>query len=535
MKRTLFLIAMFYMVSVSLWAENEKISGYIDIPTARTAHPGLYLNLSGSYAFGEDPYSVDVNGIIGLSINNLEFYLSGFTLNSWVLDFKYTFLKKKNMSFAFGVDRITYQEYITPVGSGESTGYTDERYITRPPEWFSAYVVGTFPLGDFLEATVGLGRGKFVGYGPRSRYFNIDYFFNREGVIPVSGTHPEYAVGLFGGIRIKFTPFASLVIEEDGRDVNTGLVLGNDKINVHLTLTKLEQITDLPLANVRMDLSVGAQVMPILEEKTGFIVFRIYDQSSKSPLPALVKFYNAKGKLVMTVNVPPEGIVRKEIPAGRYKIRIESKGYRSKTGRLRIRENKKIDLKIGLLKKLSPEEVAVIEALKRARNKIGEGDLLGAMAEVNGALKILPSSSDALAMKKEVEGLIEAKVSELRKKAIALEKSNPSVAIRIWQEVLRYKPGNKEIVARIDKLNSQIKAASTKARRKPARKTSTTTKKPAVKKPSKATLNNWYKQAVRYYMSGKYRQAYNLLTKILKYDPNNKRAKRYLKKVKAKL
>jgi len=56
-----------------------------------------------------------------------------------------------------------------------------------------------------------------------------------------------------------------------------------------------------------------------------------------------------------------------------------------------------------------------------------------------------------------------------------------------------------------------------------------------VKKPSKATLNNWYKQAVRYYMSGKYRQAYNLLTKILKYDPNNKKAKRYLKKVKAKL
>ena len=533
MKRRLFLIGMFYMVSISLWAENEKISGYIDIPTARTAQPGLYLNLTGSYALGEDPYSVDVNGIIGLSINNLEFYLSGFTLNSWVLDFKYTVLKK-NMSFAFGVDRIAYQKYITPVGSGESTGYTDERYITRPPEWFSAYVVGTFPLGNFLEATVGLGRGKFVGYGPRSRYFNIDYFFNREGVIPVSGTHPEYAVGLFGGVRIKFTPFASLVIEEDGRDVNTGLVLGNDRINVHLTLTKLEQITDLPMANVRMDLSVGAQMMPILERKTGFIVFRIYDQKSKSPLPALVKFYNVKGKLVMKINVPPEGIVRKEIPAGRYRIRIESKGYRPKTGRLHIRENKKINLKIGLLKKLSPEEIAVIEALKRARNKVGEGDLLGAMAEVNGALKILPSSADALAMKKEVEGLIEARVSELRKKAIALEKSNPSSAIKFWQEVLRYKPGNKEIVARIDKLNSQIKAASAKARRKPPRRT-TTRKKPAVKKPSKATLNKWYKQAVRYYLNGKYRQAYNLLKKILKYDPNNKKAKRYLKKVKAKL
>jgi len=535
MKRRLFLIVMFFMVSISLWAENEKISGYIDIPTASATQPGLYLNLTGSYALGEDPYSVDINGIFGLSINNLEFYLSGFTLNSWVLDFKYTFLKKKNMSFAFGIDRITYQKYITPVGSGESTGYTDERYITRPPEWFSAYVVGTFPLGDFLEATVGLGRGRFVGYGPRSRYFNIDYFFNSEGVIPVSGTHPEYAFGLFGGVRIKFTPFASFIIEEDGRDVNTGLVLGNDKVNVHLTLTKLEQITDLPLANVRMDLSVGARVVPIIEKKTGFIVFKIYDQKSKSPLPAVAKLYDAQGKPVMTVNIPPEGIVRKEIPAGRYKIRIESKGYRSKTGRLRIRENKKINLKIGLLKKLSPEELAVIEAMKRARNKIGEGDLLGAMAEVNGALKILPSSSDALAMKKEVEGLIEARVSELRKKAIMLEKSNPSSAIKIWQEILRYKPGNKEIVARIDKLNSQIKAASAKARRKPARKTSTTRNKPTVKKPSKATLNKWYKQAVGYYLDGKYREAYNLLMKILKYDPNNKRAKRYLEKVKAKL
>ncbi|HHE04574.1 MAG TPA: tetratricopeptide repeat protein, partial [candidate division WOR-3 bacterium] len=44
-----------------------------------------------------------------------------------------------------------------------------------------------------------------------------------------------------------------------------------------------------------------------------------------------------------------------------------------------------------------------------------------------------------------------------------------------------------------------------------------------------------YKKGVKLYLQGKYKEAYNLFKKILKYDPNNVRAKKYLKKAQTRI
>ncbi|MFO7675568.1 MAG: hypothetical protein R6X12_04570 [bacterium] len=143
-------------------------------------------------------------------------------------------------SLAVGIHDVGIHAYVSPIGNGPDDAWPDWKYgeyrpwpTVRQPENFSAFVVGTLPLGTFARVHLGLGRGRYVGYD-RGRFLNTDIFLDE--------TH-WWAVSLFGGIELLLGPYARAGVEADGRDVNAGLRVDAGQFNISVAVTKLEGFT----------------------------------------------------------------------------------------------------------------------------------------------------------------------------------------------------------------------------------------------------------------------------------------------------
>lgn len=538
-------VIIFLFISCFLYAEMEKIDGYIDIPSGSLPKQGMYINLSGGYELGtvpEDINKYNINAAINLVFPRFEGALSYYKIQDWTLDIKYLLFSRNVYSASIGIDRITYRKYITPFGGGNetNTGYLDEQYKTRPQEWFSLYFVNTYKPSELIELTLGIGRGRYVGYGPRSRYFNLDYLLVKNDT---SGYHQDIVFGLFGGLKVKILPYVSGIIEFDGRDVNAGLGVNINGYYFNLCLTKIEQISDILDRNVRFNFSVGGKIYAMNEVKKGILLIRIYDEETKFPIQCAIEMINTKTGKIKTFDTNQEGILQITIEEGTYKITFKNEKYLKKSGTVNIMKDKKIDIKIGLKKLQSPEEILVENKLKEVEDFINLGKLKEANDLINECMKILPGYGKTVTLQKKLKDIIKTKVDSLNVLVIQYENTNPSISLKLLEEILTITPNDETIKVRMDSLKLKIASLTTqkpetkqdkpKTQEQPKPQDKPKTTQP--QKPSQEELNNWYKEAINLYLQGKYKEAKALLEKILKYNPNNDKAKKYLEKVKEKL
>jgi len=228
-------------------AEWNRTTGIIDIPTAKILGPNVVrASANWFFTFGEDSFPTDADFSLCYGIANRA-EVSAYMLTTQDLAasiaFKITDESKYVPAVAFGVQDIATNLYVSSVGGGEDIGFSDDvdywTVSSRNPERLSAYLVATKTFGRVGEYTLGIGRGRFVGYGYRSYYFNSDMFFG--GGREIENRHLD-AVGLFMGGTVQLIPYVYAMAEFDGRDANAGLSFRHPYFRVNLALTHMEQI-----------------------------------------------------------------------------------------------------------------------------------------------------------------------------------------------------------------------------------------------------------------------------------------------------
>ncbi len=166
-------------------------------------------------------------------IDQLELALTAYTYKDYVLGASYQILsaKKSPVALAVGIHDIGLHSYISPVGHDTNQTWPDWAYTDRQMERPSPFIVTSIPVLKMARIHAGIGRGRNVGYGNRSKYFNTDFFFEEKH---------QWAVGLFGGLEVNFTPNIGLALEAQGRDLNAGVKVNFGPIHAGLALTKIE-------------------------------------------------------------------------------------------------------------------------------------------------------------------------------------------------------------------------------------------------------------------------------------------------------
>ncbi|MEJ2567327.1 MAG: OmpA family protein [candidate division WOR-3 bacterium] len=280
MKQLIFLVLS--IVSISVNGYQMKRESYIDIPTANF-NQGLYINVNSSYPI-KDVADVKFDPNIGIDFTygDLGAALKWYKGADFALDLSYRILAGNGRfpALAIGFGEIALDKYISPAGSDEV--FNDENYTDRAPEIASAYIVGTKKINKNFEITAGLGRGRFIGYGPRSQYVNIDAFSDEN--------HENWAVGLFGGMKFIFMNNLSFIVEEDGRDANFGIGYQNEIFKGTLALNKLELFTadDDSELSPRISLDLSYKIMDIKkkaeEKEKSSVGIELIDSESGEPV-----------------------------------------------------------------------------------------------------------------------------------------------------------------------------------------------------------------------------------------------------------
>ena len=234
LRRSFFLF--WFVISIAASAFQMKREAYIDIPTANFEQ-GLCVSVNSSYPIKNvDDVKFDPNVGMDFTFNRLGIALKWYDATDFVMDLSYQVLAGEGgvPSLAIGVSEIALDKYISTAGAYEA--FNDDRYTERPPEAWSFYGVASKKINRLIEVSVGLGRGRFVGYGPFSEYVNTDLLSGEK--------HEVWAFGLFGGVKFMFLKNLAFITEADGRDFNIGLEYQHKLIKGTLVLSKLEVAGD---------------------------------------------------------------------------------------------------------------------------------------------------------------------------------------------------------------------------------------------------------------------------------------------------
>lgn len=454
-------------------------------------------------------------------------YLVGlklYTLREIGLDFSYQIINEIGNipAIAIGLRNITYKKYINPAG-GEPPegGFKDENYEHRNPEILSFYMVATKKLAERFVINAGIGRGEFIGYGPRSKYLNFDYF---------SDNYHDFTFGIFGGLKFLITDYLSTVLEADGRDFNLGIRFERKFLQFTLATNKLEHILwggkeYLLSPRLTANLSINSEVIPSkpVPVKVGF---EIYDKEIKRPIKgAQIRF---SGTRLPPVYTNEKGEIISELMSGIYLVEIEKEGYKKIKAKINVSRRKRtLNVRIYLTPLILRKDM-VSRYLKTARAETEKGNYWEAKKNYELALNTYPEypglKNKYQTFLNEWKGKIEAE------KARALDyetKGQLQSAISAWQAVLKLDPENKEADTKIKELSEKI------ARQKVT--TKKPTKKPSKPEYTKTQIQKMLDQAILEYNKANYVKAKDLLKKVLAADPASTRAKEYLNKTERRL
>ncbi|MBA7612133.1 Peptidoglycan-associated lipoprotein [subsurface metagenome] len=244
MKKCFFILSVVVLFALPVFADFNRTSGLIDIPTPRILpHLGYRIGFDASIAIDAEHSANDVeeniHAALGLG-NRFEGYLDIYTFGDFTaaVGFCHKFYDRENFALGWGIHNISYAMDVSEVGHGDSVGWDDDlAYSTKPDykkpfELGSAFLVSTYSPTKILDLTIGLGRGRYVGYGPHSKYFNSNFYHEQGG---------DWAVGLLLGLELKPTKNLSFLVDLDGRDANVGLKFRYLPIEFGIALVKAEQ------------------------------------------------------------------------------------------------------------------------------------------------------------------------------------------------------------------------------------------------------------------------------------------------------
>jgi outer membrane protein OmpA-like peptidoglycan-associated protein len=301
-----------------------KREAYIDIPTANVTQ-GLYINVSSSYPIRDiEDVKFDPNIGIDFSYNRFGLAVKWFDGMDFALDLSYLILTEKSNSpgLVIGINEISASRYVSPAGSEDI--FNDENYTDRPPEIASAYIVGTKEINKNFEITAGIGRGRFVGYGPRSKRVNIDAFSDEN--------HKNWVFGLFSGMRVIFPNNLAFIMEGDARDLNMGVEYENELVKGTLALNKIELFGNETNLSPRLSLNLSYKLTDmeekIKEKKEYPLGIKLIDEKSREPVEGNIIIANTKGN---TIKVSPLNNIHSfYLEPGIYNALISATEYKDK-------------------------------------------------------------------------------------------------------------------------------------------------------------------------------------------------------------
>lgn len=353
---TRLIIIVSFIVSVTVSASCMKRESYVDMPSANF-NQGLYFNVGASYPIRDiDDVKFDPNFGIDFSYNEFGIALKWYNGADFALDFSYRLLTENGSypSLAVGISEVAVDKYVSPAGFDKV--YNDENYTDRPPEVASAYIVATKKVSKNFDITGGIGRGKFVGYGPRSHYLNIDAFSDE--------THGNWAFGLFGGIKGSFPNGLAFIAEVDGRDVNIGVEYQNELVKGTLALNKLEQFGSEYELSPRVSFNLSYKITDMkkeVEEGKKFpVAIELIDNKSREPIAGNTVINSLRGD---TVGISVNGNFHSfSLKPDMYVAHITSEGYFDKTIEMAVKREPSINMyTVELNKKEIPEEIIKAE------------------------------------------------------------------------------------------------------------------------------------------------------------------------------
>jgi tetratricopeptide (TPR) repeat protein len=522
------IIFLFFLGIPDFYCQNCSWRSYIDVPTS-TFSEGFFFNVNTSYAVGgQAQEKFDANGSIEYGIAGFVAGLKVFTEKTFCLDLAYQIMEQGDIvpSLSIGVENITYTKYVAPL---DTVGIVDFLYVPRPPEVASAYLVATKDFGGSFEVTFGLGRGRFVGYGPRSQYLNFDAFFDEK--------HADFMVGAFGGIKYKTPIGLSFIVETDGRDANAGLLYEAGIWKGTLSLDKIEHFfggeEDVNSPRVSLSLSfnpggTGSRGEELV--RSGRLKLSLIDQGSGKHIPG--KVIVAKGDVERTFDILATQKAILELQPGVYKVSVFSAGYKMKTAEVSIKQGVDLDFEIKLSQVINPAVKQSMDLTKQAASDYKKGLLKEAREKLEKAINLYPNNEKAKEGLALVRKAMAGNIATLEARARGLERSGDiRGAIALWEQVLdlRGSEGSSEVRSHIQSLRDRLAAA-----KKPVVTSTppTVAKKPtpAPKKPSisKQQITDLYTKGLSAYFDGNYKEAIKYFEQVLSADPTHAQAKRYL-------
>ncbi len=232
-----------------IFAQLGRVGSLLEIPVAnfRSSYiPLIEVSSNISFALNSNdkhPVDMDYTHINVYLWRNLGIGFNYFTRNEVGFDVIYRIVTGSYIpNIAVGFRNITYKRYISPAGGDPPDGgFTDENYTGkkyRIPELLSFFVVISRQMQNYTFH-LGLGRGEFIGYGPRSKYLNFDIF---------SKSAHELILGFFFGVeyvfnlRNFFLSDVKYALEIDGRDLNMGFKGKWRNFEFALEFAKLEHV-----------------------------------------------------------------------------------------------------------------------------------------------------------------------------------------------------------------------------------------------------------------------------------------------------
>ncbi len=521
------LILFSFFIVPDFYAQSCSWKNYIDCPTANVSD-GFFVNFNAGYSLASDVETqFDVNGSIEYSIAGFVAGLKVYTEKSFCLDLAYQIVNQSGSvpSLSIGLENITNNSYVSPLGE---THLIDEMYLPRPPEIASAYLVATREFSSNFEMTFGLGRGRFVGYGPRSKYLNMDAFSEEK--------HEDFAVGLFGGLKVSTPIGASFIIETDGRDANTGIQYAAGMWKGTLSLSKIEHFLagegspaeKSPWLDFSLSFSPSGGTERLLV-RIGKLKLSLTDKESGAHIPG--KVIVSKENIERSFNIlqTQKAIIRLE--PGVYKVTVFSAGYKMKTAEIPVKAGADLDFAISLSKVINPAIKQSMDLTKEGADYYKRGLLMQAKQKLDEAISLYPNNQKAQKGLQLVRSALAKNISALKSKARARENAgNIKDAIELWEQVASIEENPSATQKHIQSLRDRLTAS----RRRPAATTTApkkaATKAPAPKKPSlsKQQIADLYTKGLSAYFDGNYKEAVRYFEQVLRADPSHAQAKRYL-------
>lgn len=297
-------------------ASFNRTSGLIDIPTTQILpHFGIRAGVDGSFGLQDLADDIDWNLHFSAGLFDIvEAYADVYTYDNFTaaIGFCHRFLEIDNFSFAWGIHSISYDLNVSEVGRGDSVGWFDDMMYNaggyeKPFELGSVFIISTYTLHRNIDVTMGLGRGRYVGYGTHSRYFNSNFYREEGG---------DWGIGLIAGVEARPMDNLRIMLDGDGRDVNLGLGLRILPVEVCVALSKLEWYI-WPSDTYKPRLTASLSYINLMEEpRPGMVAGRVLDEDGK-PMAAMVGFVDT--------SIPG---MRTDPVAGRYEfLRVDPGTY----------------------------------------------------------------------------------------------------------------------------------------------------------------------------------------------------------------